>query len=90
MEQNSTHNVNTRILQILQYFCTHLPDLYMGRTLFIPLSFAVLISFLLFPVSSWMENKGMPRVLAPLSSLVCWLLFFWGVWPICFLPNWPN
>lgn len=89
MEQNSTHNVNTRILQILQYFVLICLILYMGRTLFIPLSFAVLISFLLFPVSSWMENKGMPRVLAIiLPGLLATI--FWGVWPICFLPNWPN
>jgi predicted PurR-regulated permease PerM len=64
MEQNSAQNTNTRILHVLQYFVLICLILYLGRTLFIPLSFAVLISFLLFPVSSWMENKGMPRVLA--------------------------
>ncbi|MFM8349066.1 MAG: AI-2E family transporter [Bacteroidota bacterium] len=38
--------------------------LYFGRALFIPLSFAVLISFLLYPVCKWLEGKGTSRSLA--------------------------
>lgn len=35
--------------------------LYFGSTLFIPLSFALLISFVLYPVCRWLEEKGLPR-----------------------------
>lgn len=38
--------------------------LYTGKALFIPISFALLISFLLYPICSWMEGKGFSRSLA--------------------------
>ncbi|MFM2207821.1 MAG: hypothetical protein RL213_1796 [Bacteroidota bacterium] len=38
--------------------------LYLCRSVFVPLSFALLVSFLLYPVCKWMEDKGIPRGLA--------------------------
>lgn len=38
--------------------------LYAGKAMFIPLSFALLISFLLYPVCSWLEGKGFSRSMA--------------------------
>lgn len=38
--------------------------LYAGKALFIPISFALLISFLLYPICSWLESKGFSRSLA--------------------------
>ncbi len=43
--------------------------LYFGKALFIPLSFALLISFVLYPICRWLEKKGLSRVLAILLSL---------------------
>jgi predicted PurR-regulated permease PerM len=40
--------------------------LYFGKTIFIPVSFALLISFVLFPVCKWIEGKGVGK----LSSIV--------------------
>ncbi|HAC23378.1 MAG TPA: AI-2E family transporter [Cytophagales bacterium] len=36
--------------------------LYLGQPLFVPLSFALLISFVLYPVCHWLEGKGMSRM----------------------------
>ena len=35
--------------------------LYFGRSLFIPLSFSFLISFILYPICTWLKNKGFGR-----------------------------
>lgn len=51
-------------LQILQYVVLICIVLYFGKTLFIPLSFALLISFILYPVCKYLEKKGINRSLA--------------------------
>jgi predicted PurR-regulated permease PerM len=56
--------LDTSILRILQYIVFGSIILYFGRNVFIPISFALLISFVLHPVCAWMERKGMSRVLA--------------------------
>ena len=43
--------------------------LYFGRTLFVPLSFALLISFVLYPVCHWLERKGFGRMTAIVLSI---------------------
>ena len=47
------------IIEILQFTVLVCVLLYFGKTLFIPLSFALLISFILYPGCKWMEKKGM-------------------------------
>ncbi|MEO9851378.1 MAG: AI-2E family transporter [Reichenbachiella sp.] len=44
--------------------------LYFGRTLFIPLSFSLLISLVLYPFCKWLENKGIPRSLSIAIGLI--------------------
>jgi predicted PurR-regulated permease PerM len=44
--------------------------LYLGRSLFIPLAFSVLISFVLYPMCRWLEKKGVNRVLAIVILLI--------------------
>lgn len=51
-------------LEILQYIVLISLLLYFGKTLFIPLSFSLLISFILYPVCQWMEKKGISKTLA--------------------------
>ena len=43
--------------------------LYFGRNLFIPISFALLISFILYPICRWLELKGFSRMWAIALSL---------------------
>ncbi|TRX37295.1 AI-2E family transporter [Flavobacterium sp. ZT3R18] len=63
-------------LEIFQYLFIALVILYFGKTLFIPLSFAMLISFILYPVCKWMEQKGIhPSVAIGLSLITVALLF---------------
>jgi predicted PurR-regulated permease PerM len=48
--------------------------LYYGRNLFIPISIAILISFVLYPVCTWFERKRIGRLTAILISLTLLLL----------------
>jgi predicted PurR-regulated permease PerM len=51
-------------LTILQYIVFGGVLLYFGRMIFIPLAYAVLISFVLYPFCAWLERKGFGRMLA--------------------------
>nr|WP_255534572.1 AI-2E family transporter [Chryseolinea lacunae] len=70
--------------------------LYVGRDLFIPVSFALLISFILYPVCQWLETKGFGRATAIAISLSLLLVF--GILLmvllasqfISFLNEWPS
>jgi predicted PurR-regulated permease PerM len=44
--------------------------LYLGRSLFIPLSFSILMSFILYPVCHWFEKKGIGKIATILISLL--------------------
>lgn len=49
-------------LVVIQYIVFGSAILYFGRQLFVPLAFAVLISFVLYPLCAWMERKGIGRM----------------------------
>ncbi len=57
------------LLTYFQYIVFGSIILYFGRDVFIPLSFAVLISFVLYPTCAWMERKGLGRMTAILVNL---------------------
>lgn len=73
MEIRSLQNSAAPFLSVLQIIVFVSLILYVGKTLFIPLGFAFLISFLLFPLCSWTEKKGLPRV--PAIILPVFFLF---------------
>lgn len=56
-------------LEFLLYFVLLAVVLYFGRLIFIPLSFALLISFILYPVCRWLEKKGINQIIAIAISL---------------------
>lgn len=56
-------------LRKLQYIVYGAVILYFGKTVFIPLSFALLISFVLYPVCAWLERKGTSRLTAIVISM---------------------
>jgi predicted PurR-regulated permease PerM len=70
--------------------------LYQGKVLFIPLSFGVLISFVLYPPVKWMERKGISKVVAISLALTVVVLFFAGLLFVLgmqfssFLNEWPH
>jgi predicted PurR-regulated permease PerM len=43
--------------------------LFFGRNVFIPISFALLISFVLYPICAWLERKGFRRLTAIIISV---------------------
>jgi predicted PurR-regulated permease PerM len=61
-------------LKLLQYILLIAALLYFGRTLFVPLSFSLLISFILYPIVKWMENRGWSRWGAILVCLLTMLI----------------
>lgn len=67
------------VLEILQFIFLVSFLLYFGKTLFIPLSFSLLISFILYPVCKWMENRGILHSIAIFISIFGVMLFFGAV-----------
>lgn len=63
------------IVEILQFTVLVCVLLYFGKTLLIPLSFAMLISFILYPVCKWMEKKGIGHSIAIFISIFGVMLF---------------
>lgn len=61
-------------LEILQLIVLTCLILYFGKTLFIPLSFSLLISFILYPVCKWMEKKGINKAIAIIIAIVAVLI----------------
>jgi len=87
---------NDPYLRILKYILFGSTVLYLGRDLFIPLSFAALISFILYPVCMWLEQKKVGRATSIFISLLL-LLMITGVVLLLlasqftlFLKEWPN
>lgn len=66
-------------LKLLQYTVFISVLLYFGRTLFIPLSFSLLISFILYPVVRWLEQRGWSRWGAILCCLLMLLVLACGL-----------
>lgn len=70
--------------------------LYLGRGLFVPLSFALLISFILYPVCRWLEEKKVrrtPAIIISLSALIVisTALLTGVVWQlVSFAQEWPR
>jgi len=50
-----------------------------GQSLLIPLSFALLLSFMLYPVNRWLRHKGWNDIFASLGALFVFLLAISGV-----------
>ncbi len=48
-------------LRLLQHIVFVSIILYFGRDIFIPISFSLLISFVLYPFCAWLERKGLGR-----------------------------
>jgi predicted PurR-regulated permease PerM len=67
------------VLEILQYIILIAVVLYFGKTLFIPLSFSLLISFILYPICKWMEKKGVNQSVSIFISLFSVMLIVGAV-----------
>jgi predicted PurR-regulated permease PerM len=61
-------------LRLLLYVLVIGVLLHLGQALFVPLSFALLISFMLYPVCHWLEKRRVPRSLAITLALLLLVL----------------
>ena len=59
-----------RFAVVLLFIILFIYALSEARLLLYPVVLAVLFSYLLYPVSSWLEKKGIPRILANFSAIV--------------------
>lgn len=66
-------------LEILQFTLIVSVLLYFGKTLFIPLSFSLLISCILYPICKWLEKKGITRSIAIFIPIFSVMLFFGAI-----------
>lgn len=71
--------LNLKLLQSLQLIVVISIILYFGRPFFIPFSFSLLISFILYPICKWLENKGISRTFATIFPLLILTLLFFGI-----------
>jgi predicted PurR-regulated permease PerM len=61
-------------LKKIAAICLVLAVLYFGKALFVPFFFALLISFILYPVCRWLESKKIPRSMAVTLSVLLAIL----------------
>jgi len=94
--QNLLTNSVRGVLPVLQYIVFGSIILFFGREVFIPISFALLISFILYPVCAWLERRGVGRLLA--ISISISLMIIAGLLIVAllihqfisFLNEWPS
>ncbi|MFW5886333.1 MAG: AI-2E family transporter [Bacteroidota bacterium] len=53
--------------------------LYVGRTIFIPIAFAIVLAFLLYPLNKFFERFKFPRILAIIVALIIVFLLVAGI-----------
>ena len=88
-------STGSSLLKYLQYVVLGSAILYFGRDIFVPLSFAVLISFVLYPICAWLEKRGFSKLMAIITSI--FLLIVFGLLVVAlliyqvvdFLEEWP-
>lgn len=89
-------NKLSRIVKILLIISLVLALLYLGRTLLVPLSFALLIAFILYPICKWLEKRGIgmaPSILLSMGLIFLLLtgLIYLLVWRMFdFFQRWPE
>ncbi len=85
-----------QVTQVLQFTFFGAVLMYLGRPVLIPLSFAVLISFVLYPVCRWLEGKRVgriPAVLLAIGALFLLSLLILGLLiyqMTAFMNEWPT
>jgi predicted PurR-regulated permease PerM len=89
-------STDSNLLRWIQYVVFISVILYFGKDLFVPLSFALLISFILYPVCRWLETKGIGRLMAitiALTFLIILGLLIFALLVsqfVSFIDEWPS
>lgn len=53
--------------------------IYLGKSIIMPLGFAIVLAMLLLPIVNWLIKKGVPGIVAMLLSILLALLFAGGI-----------
>jgi len=83
-------------VEIMQFIVFGSLILYFGKDIFIPLCFAALVSFVLYPVCLWMEKHGVNRMMATIISMIFLFLFLGALFALLtkqvidFLEEWGT
>ena len=78
-------NKKFSVLEILLYIVLISFVLYFGKTLFIPLSFSLLISFILYPICKWLEKKGANKIVSIFLAISTIFLLLGAITLLLFL-----
>ena len=86
-----TATTSTIIKKLLVLFLVF-AGLYFAKEFLMPLAVAAVISTLFLPLSSWLENKKIPKVIAVLICILLLLLVLTGIgsllgWQVIELTN---
>ncbi len=76
MGNYNDHSRTSLVVKYLQIILFTGVLLYLGRTLFIPLFFGLLIAIIMYPVSRWLEMKGFGRSIAIAICLLIVVILF--------------
>lgn len=80
--------LDAKAVRLLQVLLFSLILLYLGRALFVPMSFGLLVAIVSYPITRFLENHGWPRILAVLSVLfTIALLFLALIWLLLYEAN---
>jgi predicted PurR-regulated permease PerM len=82
----------TSVIKMLTLSFLVIGAIYFGKVFFMPLCFSGILVTLLLPLCNWLENKGLPKVLAVISCLLTILIGIGGLvsflgWKISNLMN---
>lgn len=77
--QKITVNTSSRQWQLMNVLIIVLALLYFGQSLFVPMSYGLLIAMVLYPVCLRLEKRGWPRSLAIAAGLIMVILLFLGL-----------
>ncbi len=68
-----------KALQVLFFTALLIAFLYLGKPFLVPLTFALIISMLLMPLTEWMQRKRVPHWLAVLISVLLFIAVIGGI-----------
>ncbi|UII20053.1 AI-2E family transporter [Fulvivirga ligni] len=78
MEANMSFSIKQVYYVLISFFGVVL-ILFFGRTVIVPLAFALLISFILYPVSRFIESKGVARMWSILWTMLSVAILLMGI-----------
>ncbi len=71
----NTSSFGLRFATSLFIICLLALVIFVGKSIFIPLGFAIMLAMLLLPVVKWLVKKGVPDIIASILAILIAILF---------------